>query len=145
MRPKNEENEILKQNLAKYKNEITELKEQLKEKPRPQHQNIDSVDQMLFQHMNKAKCPPALLRKLGQGEYIFGSRRIFAKFQNGKLVIRVGGGYLLVDEFLRIYTSHELAKLEHDKLEESIEADLKNSNFIKPLTIIRNYFRNHRR
>jgi hypothetical protein len=34
---------------------------------------------------------------------MFGSRKIFAKIMNDKLVIRVGGGYMLIDEFLPTY------------------------------------------
>jgi hypothetical protein len=41
---------------------------------------------------------------------MFGSKKIFAKIMNGKLVIRVGGGYMLIDEFLRNY-----AQIERDK------------------------------
>jgi hypothetical protein len=31
---------------------------------------------------------------------MFGSRKVFAKIMNDKLVIRVGGGFMLIDEFL---------------------------------------------
>lgn len=43
---------------------------------------------------------------------MFGSRKIFAKIMNEKLVIRVGGGYMLIDEFLQTYGQAELDKLE---------------------------------
>jgi hypothetical protein len=32
---------------------------------------------------------------------------------NGKLVIRVGGGYMRIQEFLKLYTMRELEKLKH--------------------------------
>ena len=75
----------------------------------------DKVDQMFVHHMNKAKCP-VVVRKLGKGQYIFGTRKIFAKIHNGKLIIRVGGGFMMIDEFLSIYTSHELGKVEKANL-----------------------------
>ena len=34
---------------------------------------------------------------------MWGPKKIFAKIMNGKLIIRVGGGYMLIDEFLRHY------------------------------------------
>jgi len=40
---------------------------------------------------------------MGEGSYMFGSRKIFAKIMNDKLVIRVGGGFMLIDEFLFTY------------------------------------------
>jgi len=166
LHPKTEENETLKRTLTKYKLEIAELKEQLLSQSQPATKNksplkssvsknvpsvlpqsnigsagmqnaqqLDKVDQAFVQHMNKAKCP-VVLRKLGQGEYIFGTRKIFAKIHNGKLVVRVGGGYLLIDEFLRIYTSHEIGKLEKTQFyeeneEDSYAMDPKNRIFVR--------------
>ena len=43
---------------------------------------------------------------------MFGTRNIIAKIINGNLLIRVGGGYLSIDEFLDQYTPVELEKLE---------------------------------
>ena len=34
------------------------------------------------------------------GKYLFGTKNIVCKLVNGKLVIRVGGGYMGVDEFI---------------------------------------------
>ena len=42
---------------------------------------------------------------------MFGTRKIYAYILNGKLIIRVGGGYMSVDEFLDQYTPAELEKL----------------------------------
>jgi len=41
---------------------------------------------------------------------MYGSKKIFAKINNGKLIIRVGGGYMLIDEFLANYAEQEMAK-----------------------------------
>jgi hypothetical protein len=43
---------------------------------------------------------------------MFGSRKIFAKIMNDKLVVRVGGGYMRIDEFLATYGQQELDKLQ---------------------------------
>jgi hypothetical protein len=42
---------------------------------------------------------------------MFGSKKIFAKIMNDKLVIRVGGGFMLIDEFLATYGQQEYEKL----------------------------------
>ena len=40
------------------------------------------------------------MKRLGPGKYLFGTKSIMAKIINGKLVIRVGGGYMSADEFI---------------------------------------------
>ena len=45
------------------------------------------------------------------GIYKFGYRRVFIKIENSVLVIRVGGGYMLIDEFIEQYTPVELEKI----------------------------------
>ena len=47
-----------------------------------------------------------------EGIYQFGSKKIFVKVEKDKIQIRVGGGFLSIDEFLEIYTPQELEKLE---------------------------------
>jgi CYTH domain-containing protein len=47
-----------------------------------------------------------------EGIYVFCSKRIAVKVDKDKINIRVGGGYLSIDEFLDQYTPLELEKLE---------------------------------
>ena len=47
-----------------------------------------------------------------EGVYSFGSKRVGVKVDKDKINIRVGGGYLSIDEFLDQYTPSELEKLE---------------------------------
>ena len=47
-----------------------------------------------------------------EGVYEFGSRRILVKVERDKIQIKVGGGFLGIDEFLDQYTPAELEKLE---------------------------------
>jgi TfoX/Sxy family transcriptional regulator of competence genes len=46
---------------------------------------------------------PVPIKRLGNGYYLFGSKKIFAKIMNGKLVIRVGGGFMVIEEFIAAY------------------------------------------
>lgn len=42
--------------------------------------------------------------KESEGIYQFGSRRVYVKVDRDKITVRVGGGYLSIDEFLDLYT-----------------------------------------
>lgn len=48
---------------------------------------------------------------MGSGYYLFGTKKIYAKILNGRLVIRVGGGYMIITEFLDQYSQIELNKI----------------------------------
>lgn len=47
-----------------------------------------------------------------EGVYQFGSKRVAVKVEKQGIKIRVGGGYLSIDEFLDQYTPVELEKLQ---------------------------------
>lgn len=70
----------------------------------------DELDEMLANYMQLAGCPIPI-RRLGGGFYMFGSRKIYAKIMNGKLVIRVGGGYMVIEKFIETYADAEIDKL----------------------------------
>jgi len=70
----------------------------------------DDVDAMLAQYINIAGCPVPI-KRLGGGYYMFGTKKIYAKILNGKLVIRVGGGYMNIEEFIKCYADQELIKV----------------------------------
>jgi hypothetical protein len=42
-----------------------------------------------------------------QGVYRYHRRRVFMKIEGENIVIRVGGGYLTMDEFVHIYCGTE--------------------------------------
>jgi hypothetical protein len=48
---------------------------------------------------------------MGGGYYQFGSKKVYAKITNGKLLTRVGGGYMGIDEFMYYYGAQELNKM----------------------------------
>lgn len=62
----------------------------------------DLVDELIAKFINQMKCPVPI-KRLGDGYYIFGTKKIFARIMNQKLVIRVGGGYMVIDEFIATY------------------------------------------
>ena len=74
----------------------------------------DEVDILLARYININDCPVPI-KRLGGGYYLFGTRKIYAKVMNGRLVIRVGGGYMVIDEFIETYAEAELKKMDARK------------------------------
>lgn len=78
------------------------------------------LDELLGNYINETGCPVPIQR-LGNGFYMFGSRKIFAKVLNGRLVIRVGGGYMVIEEFISAYAEQEMRKQKHFEDKERAE------------------------
>lgn len=70
----------------------------------------DEIDEKFAEAMNRANLNLPV-KRLAAGKYLFGTRQIMAKIINGKLVIRVGGGYMSADEFIDQYGKIELLKI----------------------------------
>lgn len=88
----------------------------------------DDIDKMLAEILGRLNCSVPISR-IGGGYYMFGSKKIFCKIINGKLVVRVGGGYMGIEEFILTYMKQETDKQGlASKLEEQIKAK-GNSNF----------------
>ncbi len=81
----------------------------------------DDIDALLADAMNQFGSEIPLTR-LGGGFYLFGTRKIYAKIMNGRLVVRVGGGYMVIDEFLATYSDMELIRINKMILNEGVEA-----------------------
>lgn len=97
-------------------------------KPEPRKWYIpvkgDPIDEMMAKYLNE--CPYYVpVKRLGDGQYMYGSKKIFAKIMNGKLIIRVGGGYMLIDEFLKNYAEQEKDKTMDDGGEEGGNSPMK--------------------
>ena len=80
----------------------------------------DPIDQKVAEFINnypdRNKLKIMFMRE-SEGVYSFGSKRINVVILKGRIKIRVGGGYLSIDEFLDQYTPTELATLDrHDPL-----------------------------
>ena len=70
----------------------------------------DQVDQMLAMYINQTGIQLPITR-LGQGFYMFGSRKIYGKIMNNKLIVKTGGGFLGIDEFIKAHGESEVQKL----------------------------------
>ena len=75
----------------------------------------DKIDKKIAEYINnypeRQKLKIMFMRE-SEGVYQFGSKRVTIRIDKDKINIRVGGGYLSIDEFLDQYTPTELEKLE---------------------------------
>lgn len=75
----------------------------------------DPTDRKLAEFINnypeRSKLKIMFMRE-SDGIYQFGSKKVSVKVEKDNIKIRVGGGYLSIDEFLDQYTPVELEKLE---------------------------------
>ena len=75
----------------------------------------DAIDKRLAEYINnypeRSKLKIMFMRE-SEGIYQFGTKRIYVRVDKDKINIRVGGGFLSIDEFLDQYTPAELEKLE---------------------------------
>lgn len=70
----------------------------------------DEIDELFVEHLNQVDYDLEV-KRLSTGQYMFGTKRISVKIVNGKLLIRVGGGYMSVEEFIEQYGKMEMLKL----------------------------------
>ena len=75
----------------------------------------DVVDKRLAEYINnypdRQKLKIMFMRE-SEGVYQFGTKRVIVRVDKDRINIRVGGGFLSIDEFLDQYTPTELEKLE---------------------------------
>ena len=75
----------------------------------------DDIDKRLAEYINnypdRQKLKIMFMRE-SEGVYEFGSKRVYVRVDKNKINVRVGGGFLSIDEFLDQYTPVELEKLE---------------------------------
>jgi hypothetical protein len=78
----------------------------------PKYKSVkgDPIDEMMGVALAKANINLKVART-SPGKYIFGTKTIMCKIVNGNLLVRVGGGYMGVDEFIKTYGPLEIAKL----------------------------------
>mmetsp|Transcript_19541 Transcript_19541/g.33541 ORF Transcript_19541/g.33541 Transcript_19541/m.33541 type:complete len:878 (-) Transcript_19541:402-3035(-) len=74
----------------------------------------DRIDMMMADYVNSNAVPVTIVRQ-GPGIYMFGTRRVICKILNERLVARVGGGYLLFEEFVDTYGPVEAEKARNEQ------------------------------
>ena len=100
--------------------------EELPPLPDIPNDELDDIDRMIMGYM-KGKDLPIKFKRISEGSYVFGTRKVSAKIMNNRLVIRVGGGYMNIEEFINTYTQPELKRLERLKKRKTKENVVKKS------------------
>eukprot|EP00347_Sterkiella_histriomuscorum_P005362 403356901 len=89
---------------------LEDLISQLSDIKMPNHFKVeDPVDQMLLD-FQKSKNSDIMIKKLSSNNYLFGSRKIQTKVNNGILLVRVGGGFMTINNFYEQYSQMEIIK-----------------------------------
>ena len=80
----------------------------------------DGVDEVLAKYLNERLIPPPVpFRREESGVYLFGAKRVAIKVEQGRLIVRVGGGYMGIEDFIVAYSSAEIEKLENRRSDKS--------------------------
>ena len=72
----------------------------------------DVVDEALAEYINQYGSPVPWKRE-GPGRYLYGTKKVNVTFMRQNLIIKVGGGSMVVEEFIATYEAIELAKLNY--------------------------------
>ena len=81
--------------------------------------NYDRIDQNLAMYLNsfpeKEKMQILFLRE-SEGVYQFGQKRVYMKIEKGNQIkVRVGGGFMHINDFIEQYTDEEVERIERRK------------------------------
>jgi Growth-Arrest-Specific Protein 2 Domain len=74
----------------------------------------DMIDMRLAEYINNYPDRSRLkimFQRESEGVYIFGTKRVNIRVDNNNINVRVGGGYLSIDEFIEQYTPSELERM----------------------------------
>ena len=70
----------------------------------------DEIDERLADYINTYGSPVPW-KRISQGNYLYGSKKCNIKYMRQNLVIKVGGGTMIIEEFIAGYEDIELAKM----------------------------------
>eukprot|EP00347_Sterkiella_histriomuscorum_P011164 403373507 len=108
--------------IAQLENEINDILSKKPKKAAYKSVKGDEIDQMLAEMLNKTG-ESVDLKRLGGGFYMFGDKKIFCKIMNGNLVVRVGGGYVSIEEFIKVYAKKQTRGKTGEEIEVMIGED----------------------
>ena len=104
-------------------------------RPTPEYvaQGGDLVDQTLANYLNARRgALPVPFQRKDPGVYQFGSKRVFIRVENGVIIVRVGGGYMNIEEFLKLYTPLELGRIQETfQTAQQLEGRLEEGRFVE--------------
>jgi hypothetical protein len=72
----------------------------------------DVIDEKLAEYINEYGSPVPW-KRISEGNYTYGSKKVNVKYMRMHLIVKVGGGSMMVEEFVANYEDIELAKMNH--------------------------------
>ena len=72
----------------------------------------DLVDERLADYINEFGSPVPW-KRISEGNYIYGTKKVSVKYMRNHLIIKVGGGSMMAEEFVANYEDIELAKINY--------------------------------
>jgi len=88
----------------------------------------DDIDMALADFLNNyvdRGAMEVMFIRLQPGIYSFGSKKVCIKVDNGKICVRVGGGFMRIDEFIEQYTTTEIERSLRDDPVSGMKSPLK--------------------
>ena len=76
---------------------------------------LDILDIALSEFVHQHPNLSMFFVKEQEGVYSFGSKKVFLKHEKGRIYVRIGGGFMEIEEFLRTYTQIEIEKNDRKK------------------------------
>ena len=72
----------------------------------------DQVDVMLNSYLQEKKDRMPQIKKIDWGKYVIGTNnKVNIRMINGRLVVRVGGGWMRLEEYMKKYETSETIKV----------------------------------
>mmetsp|Transcript_5439 Transcript_5439/g.8427 ORF Transcript_5439/g.8427 Transcript_5439/m.8427 type:complete len:118 (+) Transcript_5439:1892-2245(+) len=98
-------------------NQLNALLNRKPEPVRPQNQFYipvkgDLIDEKLAEYINEYGSPVPW-KRISEGNYMYGSKKVSVKYMRNHLIIKVGGGTMMVEEFVANYEDIEMAKINY--------------------------------
>ncbi|CAK78160.1 unnamed protein product (macronuclear) [Paramecium tetraurelia] len=75
----------------------------------------DPIDHALSEYINSVDDPKKLIElffREKEGQYLIGSKSVHLKTEQGKVFVKIGGGFIGIEEFLDLYLKEKTEKIE---------------------------------
>jgi hypothetical protein len=70
-------------------------------------------------------------KRINEGNYVYGSKKVSVKYLRNHLIIKVGGGSMMVEEFVANYEDIEMAKINYNGGPKTVTANPDQSGLSK--------------
>lgn len=76
---------------------------------------LDLALQVYFQLHPEKRVHQTLFERESPGIYFFGLKKVIMKLENNQILVRVGGGYMAIDEFINQFGPGEADKMQREE------------------------------